>query len=81
MNKLGDLSLQMMEEMEVQSSVSDLQRTEDWLEKRKGRFTGSKIKDLMNCGRATSKQSWGEITKLFDFSFFSIRHQIHMGSS
>tara|TARA_R110002020_G_scaffold119379_4_gene272451 strand:- start:303 stop:1055 length:753 start_codon:yes stop_codon:yes gene_type:complete len=51
-----------------QNTSSDLQRTEKWLEQRKGRFTGSKIKDLMTCGRSTSKMAWGSFEKLIDFS-------------
>ena len=51
-----------------ENTSHDLQRTEKWLEKRKGRFTGSKIKDLMTCGRSTSKMAWGSFEKLIDFS-------------
>ena len=37
---------------------SELQRTEAWLAKRSGCFTGSKISGLMKCGRSTSKQTF-----------------------
>ena len=52
----------------IPDSSSSLQRTEEWLAKRSGCFTGSKISDLMKCGRVTSKQSWLENSnKVFDF--------------
>ena len=44
-----------------------LQRTAEWFEKRRGRFTGSKIKDLMSCSRSTAKIEWGRPEKLIDF--------------
>lgn len=44
-----------------------LQRTKEWLLKRKGCFTGSKISELMSCGRSTVKQSWGSVEKIVDF--------------
>jgi hypothetical protein len=61
------------------NTSSDLQRTEEWLEKRKGRFTGSKIKDLMNCGRSTSKMPWGRIEKTFDFGATAERYIYNVG--
>lgn len=45
---------------------TDLQRTKEWFEKRKGKFTGSKIKELMSCGRSTAKKAWGTPEKLID---------------
>jgi len=53
----------------VHKVVEDsLQGTDEWFEKRRGRFTGSKIKDLMSSGRSTGKKSWTEgKEKLFDF--------------
>lgn len=50
------------------SQSEQLQRTQEWHNKRKGRFTGSKTKDLMSCGRSTSKMEWGRPEKLIDFS-------------
>jgi len=58
---------------------NDLQRTEEWLEKRKGRFTGSKIKDLMNCGRSTSKMQWGRIEKTVDFGATAEKYIYNVG--
>lgn len=45
----------------------ELQRTDDWHQQRKGRFTGSKIKELMSCSRSTAKFEWGRPEKLIDF--------------
>lgn len=45
----------------------ELQRTEEWFEQRKGRFTGSRIKELMSCSRSTAKKAWGEPEKIIDF--------------
>mgnify|MGYP005991798369 CR=1 FL=1 len=60
-------------------SSSDLQRTEEWLEKRKGRFTGSRIKDLMNVGRSTSKMQWGRVEKTVDFGSTAERYIYNVG--
>ena len=62
------------------STDSDsLQRTEEWLEKRKGRFTGSRIKDLMNCGRSTSKMIWGRSEKTVDFGATAEKYIYNVG--
>lgn len=50
-----------------QTEDGELQRTEEWLAARSGNFTGSKNKDLMNCGRSTAKMQWGTVEKLVDF--------------
>ena len=55
----------------IEDSESSLQRTEEWLAKRSGCFTGSKNSNLMKCGRSTSKSSWTEdANKVFDFGLF-----------
>ena len=41
-----------------------LQRTSEWFEQRRGRFTGSKIKDLMSSNRSVSKKNWSDPTKI-----------------
>lgn len=64
---------------EVIETAESLQRTEEWLEKRKGRFTGSKIKDLMSCGRSTSKMPWGSPEKLVDFGAAAERYIYSVG--
>lgn len=64
------------EEFETDES---LQRTKEWLLKRNGCFTGSKIKELMGCGRSTAKQSWGSIEKLIDFSVTAEKYIYKVG--
>lgn len=51
-----------------------LQRTEKWHEQRRGRFTGSKIKDLMGTTRSTSKMGWDRPEKIVDFSETAIKY-------
>jgi len=64
----------------LDSTASDsLQRTEEWLEKRKGRFTGSKIKELMGCGRSTSKMVWGRDEKLVDLGAKAEKYIYNVG--
>lgn len=58
---------------------SSLQRTNEWLEQRKGRFTGSKIKDLMGCGRSTAQKPWGSIEKIYDFGATCERYIYKVG--
>ena len=55
---LGDLNC---------GSNEDLQRTDQWFEARRGRFTGSGIKDLMTCSRSKANYEWGRPEKLIDF--------------
>ena len=62
-----------------ESSTGDLQRTEEWFEARKGRFTGSKIKDLMSCGRSTAKLPWGDAAKTFDFGAAAEKYIYNVG--
>lgn len=51
----------------IESESENLQRSEEWFKKRSGNFTGSKIKDLMNCGRSSKNMDWGDINKILDF--------------
>ena len=60
-------SLPDLKTIQIQASQKGLQRTEEWFEQRRGRFTGSKIKDLMSCSRSTAKLEWGRAEKLIDF--------------
>lgn len=46
---------------------NQLQRTEDWHEDRKGKFTGSMMSELMTCTQSTSKMEWGRPEKIIDF--------------
>lgn len=50
------------------------QRTEDWFKARRGKFTGSKIKDLMKCSRATARIEWGVDDKIFDLGDAAIKY-------
>lgn len=46
------------------SESQGLQRSEEWFEQRRGKFTGSRIKDLMACDRSASKMEWGRPEKI-----------------
>lgn len=63
-----------------ESKIDDsLQRTEEWFEKRKGKFNGSEIKNLMGTGRSSSKMDWNDINKLFDFSDSALKYIYKVG--
>lgn len=62
-----------------QNEDGELQRTEDWLELRRGNFTGSKIKELMGCGRSTGKLAWGDPAKLVDFGRVAEKYIYNVG--
>lgn len=49
-------------------TVESLQRTLEWLLKRKECFSGSENTLLMSCSRTTSSMSWDRIEKIVDFS-------------
>ena len=63
----------------IESKDDGLQRTEAWLEERRGNFTGSKFKELMGCGRSTSKLPWGDAAKLVDFSRVAEKYIYNVG--
>lgn len=52
----------------IKSEPKSLQRTPEWYEQRRGKFTGSGIKSLMGVSASTSKLEWGRPEKLVDFS-------------
>lgn len=56
-----------------------LQRTEEWLKLRGGKFTGSENTKLMSCGRSTAKQAWGGIEKLVDFGAAAEKYIYNVG--
>lgn len=58
---------------------TSLQRTDDWLEERRGRFTGSRIDDLMKCGKSTAKMRWGAIEKTIDFGSTAEKYIYQVG--
>jgi hypothetical protein len=43
------------------------QRSEEWFKKRMGKFTGSRMKDLMSCKSRKKGKNWGEKFWLCDF--------------
>jgi len=53
--------------VEISEQSKELQRTEQWHADRLGKFTGSKIKELMSCSRSTAEMPWGRPEKLIDF--------------
>ena len=55
---------------DVNQSSEDLQRTDQWFEDRRGRWTGSKIIDFMSKGRGTA---WGVKAKAYMLSKFMER--------
>lgn len=62
-----------------QTSSNSLQRSEEWFEKRRGCFTGSKIKDLMSCGRSTAKIGWTHPEKIVDFGSAAVKYIYNVG--
>lgn len=70
--------LQKIAELEEQINIlqdeKQLQRTPEWFAQRLGKFTGSRIKDLMNCNRATTKKDWSDGTKIAGFGDTAIRY-------
>lgn len=45
-----------------------LQRNDEWFEKRRGCWTGSRIKNIMGCNPKGSKMSWADKDKSYEFS-------------
>ena len=63
-----------------EEASDSLQRTEEWLTKRSGCWTGSKNSDLMKTGRSTAKQSWIESkNKVYDFGSPAEKHIYYVG--
>jgi len=77
MKKLNSLELQLEDFKSVKSS--DLQRTEQWLQDRNGKWTGSENKDLMSVGRATGKLPWTDAAKIVDFGKGAETHVFIVG--
>ena len=53
--------------IENKSINIDLQRTDEWFEQRRGKFTGSGIKSLMSCTSASRGMNWERPEKIIDF--------------
>ena len=66
-DKLNDLEATIkVLRSETEQSNDAGQRSPEWFAQRLGKFTGSKISELMKCGRATAKKAWSEPEKIFD---------------
>lgn len=78
-DEFEEISFEIVGSNSVGSNDDSLQRTEEWFEARKGRFTGSRFKDLMGCGRSTSKQPWGSLEKLVDFGASAEKYIYQVG--
>ncbi len=78
---MNDLELKPGSSLQAKQGPSGdiAQRTEQWFEDRKGRFTGSKNKLLMKCGRAGAKLGWGDPAKLIDFSVAAEKYIYNVG--
>ena len=61
-------------ENQIVTSEADQQRTKEWFEARRGRFTGSKIKTLMGTERSASKMEWGRPEKMLSFGESAIKY-------
>lgn len=51
-----------------------LQRTKEWYEARRGRFTGSDIEKLMGVTPSAAKMEWGRVEKLLAFNETAIKY-------
>lgn|GEM_PF-1900892 len=65
--KTTDLVLEIPIQKEVIENES-LQRNDDWHIARNGGWTGSKNKNIMACGKSTSRLEWGNDDKINGFS-------------
>lgn len=70
------------EEIEISKSSANTtdQRTEKWFADRLPCYTGSVNKNLMSCGRSSSKLSWGDPAKLFDFGTAAVKMIYRVGN-
>jgi hypothetical protein len=58
----------------INQSETELQRTNEWFNQRKGRFTGSAMSDLMSCTQSTAKMEWGRPEKIIDFGETAMKY-------
>lgn len=61
-------------DVKVEKQPKQKQRTEKWKEQRRGRWTGSQLKNLMACSPGKSKLGWDDINRLFAFGKTSIKY-------
>ena len=63
----------------ITDSGGDLQRTEAWLEDRRGKFTGSKGKEFMSSGNKSKNKIWGDPEKTVDFGSAAEKYIYNVG--
>ena len=61
-------------DVDLQKPDKELQRTEKWKEERRGRWTGSQLKNLMTCDQGAGKMSWDNLDKVFRFGKTSLKY-------
>lgn len=59
---------------ENKKAKKELQRTEEWMEQRRGRWTGSQLKNLMSGAQSAGKLSWQEEQKVFLFGKTALKY-------
>ena len=52
----------------------ELQRTKKWRKKRRGRWTGSQLKNLMSSGPGKSKLKWDNLDRVYSFGATSVKY-------
>lgn len=67
MNDFAPMYMDLLSQSTPIESTDDLQRTEAWLEDRRGMFTGSKGKEFMSSGVKSKNKMWGDPEKTIDF--------------
>lgn len=71
-NKPEESQLQL--NIESKEEPPSLQRTDEWFEQRRGRWTGSQQKTLMSCSAAGSRLSWSDEAKLYHFGSGALKY-------
>ena len=56
--------------------IENSQKSEEWHEERRGKFTGSRLKDLMSCSSRAKNKSWDNLTWLKDFGDTALTYVI-----
>ena len=73
--KQGKSKLKIKVKKEKKSKKNkELQRTEEWQQDRKGRWTGSQMKNIMSCSQAGGKLSWEDEQKIFIFGTAALKY-------
>lgn len=69
----SELELYFEEEKEI-FQAEFLQKTPEWQEERKGNWTGSRFKNVMQCSSAGGKLSWDNPAKVYLFSKGAVKY-------